>query len=96
MNSKSAKQNFAEIVLKLNEHVQNTLMEIVQKYINKEEPATPIASVENDVVESLMVQLKQKDVERNNLLEHVKKMEQENEELAQKLIAIERDRKSVV
>ncbi len=81
-NCKS-KERFIDGILQLEEDVQAVLMEVMMKFIPKEEPLP--GSVEQELVESLNGQLKQKEVERLGLMEHLKKVETENAELARRM-----------
>eukprot|EP01022_Parablepharisma_sp_SALTPOND_P028443 TRINITY_DN70976_c1_g1_i1.p1 TRINITY_DN70976_c1_g1~~TRINITY_DN70976_c1_g1_i1.p1 ORF type:complete len:636 (+),score=144.29 TRINITY_DN70976_c1_g1_i1:273-2180(+) len=96
-NCKTNKDSFIDVILGLEEHIQATLMEIMLKFIAKEEPSPHFSSptVEGELVESLNAQLKQKEVERISMLEHVKKVEQENAEMAKKMAEIQNAYKEV-
>lgn len=90
VSSKVTKEKFADTVLKLEESVQSTLMIIIEKYIAKDEPETPTGGIEKEFVESLVVQLKQKDIERDTMIDYVGKLERENEELAERIAELEK------
>eukprot|EP00826_Nyctotherus_ovalis_P064371 TRINITY_DN9441_c0_g2_i5.p1 TRINITY_DN9441_c0_g2~~TRINITY_DN9441_c0_g2_i5.p1 ORF type:complete len:509 (-),score=223.27 TRINITY_DN9441_c0_g2_i5:433-1959(-) len=65
-------------------------MQIMEKYIAKEAPETPTGGIEKEFMESLVVQLKQKDIERDTMIDYVSKIEHENEELSERITEIER------
>jgi len=69
---------------------------MVEKYIAKEEPETPTAGIEKEFVESLVVQLKQKDIERDTMIDYVSKIERENEEYVGRINELERICKEMV
>lgn len=96
MNSKNTKEKFADTVLKLEESVQGTLMQMLEKYIAKDAPETPTGGIEKEFVESLVVQLKQKDIERDTMIDYVSKIEHENEELSERIAEIERTYKELM
>ncbi len=89
-NCKS-KEKFIDVILQLEEGVQAILMEVMMKYIPKEEavlqspPSHVVGTVEQELLESLNTQLKQKEIERMSLIEHMKKVEAENQELSKKV-----------
>lgn len=92
MNCKQ-KEKYIDGIIKLEEQTQGILMETVVKYIQKEEESPAVKEeevivqkpVEAEYAESLKTQLTAKDAERLSLLDHMRKVEQDNEELTKKL-----------
>jgi len=79
------KEKFIDSILKLDAHAQAILMEIMVKYLSHEEQ-----SIDSVMLESLQVQLREKEVERISMVEHLKMVEQENFNLARKFEAVSR------
>ena len=58
----------------------------MEKYILKDETTSmQNINIEGDLVENLIAQIKQKDLERNSILDHLKEVEEENEALTKRI-----------
>jgi len=90
----NSKKPFVDAILGLDEQVQTTLIEVMQKYVYKAD-AQP-ENMEKDLIETLLAQIKQKDLEHNNVLQHLKKVEEENEEMTKRLSDLKRMHKKEV
>jgi len=93
-NSK-AREKFIDPILKLEESHQAILMEIMLKYVKSEESRKTIKAMENELVESLQIQLKDKEAERHGFIEHIGKLETENKELSKSILEIDAKCKSL-
>jgi len=105
-NCKNPEKNLIDVIVSLEEQDQAILMEIMLKYIPKDSSViispeknqgmpSPEPKVEIEMIESLKTQLQQKELERISMLEHVKKIEQENLEMAKRVSEIQKDYKEI-
>jgi len=82
-NCHKNKEKYIDPILQLNEQQQAILMEIMLKYLPQED-SPKNHSLDKELLESLQTQLREKEIEKLAVIEHLKKVEKENEELAQK------------
>jgi len=71
------KEVTAESILNLNKKHQTTLMDIMLKYVKYEDKKT-YSSFDPELLEALQQQLKERETERQQALEYISKLEQEN------------------
>eukprot|EP00826_Nyctotherus_ovalis_P035953 TRINITY_DN3138_c0_g1_i12.p4 TRINITY_DN3138_c0_g1~~TRINITY_DN3138_c0_g1_i12.p4 ORF type:complete len:133 (+),score=45.59 TRINITY_DN3138_c0_g1_i12:1144-1542(+) len=71
------KDLMAEAILELDKRFQTILMDIMFKYVKSEERKTD-SQMDPEMVEALQQQLKEKEADRQNALEYISKLEQEN------------------
>ena len=81
------KIKFIDKILQLDSQTQTILMEIMLKYLSQEEQK-PV--VDNEYVERLQTQLREKELERIGMLEQMKLMEKEKMELLMKIDYIDK------
>ncbi len=81
---------FIDPILQLEESHQGILMNIMMKYMKGEEGRKSMMQLENEILEGVQQQLKDKEADRASILDQVGKLEQENRDQSQSLADTEK------